>query len=489
MLQKRETPERGGRIERVHPQWRRWVPAILMGGVLFAVSASGRVALGAAPVAGAPAAPAILRLRIGSYPAYTRVVVDTAGPLEWSIHDAGTEGLSIAIPGAVLSPDLRPVALRQDGILRTIEPLQRAGGVEIRLLPRHGPVQVQAFALMGPDRIVVDVRRAEGGAQKAPLAPEPSIPPPSAAPAVASPGARGQPGPPPTGPFGVPASPGQGGAVQRAEGAPAASTSPLPPRGAGGAGDERPGAGITLVLDPGHGGHDTGAVGPTGLQEKDVVLDLALRLRRLLQDRLGVHVLLTRSADVFVPLPDRSAFANRAQADVFISLHLNGSAQREAGGFETYYFTREPSDTDARVSAQRENLASVGEGASGPGLVSLLRNTLADLAVTRDIQESSALAERVLAALGEIMRVQNRGVKSGPFYVLATAAMPAILVESAFITNPEEEQQLRRDAYRQRLAEALCDGIGAFLTRYERRFGTRGGTARAPGDGPTRKLQ
>ncbi|MGD0267205.1 MAG: N-acetylmuramoyl-L-alanine amidase [Candidatus Methylomirabilota bacterium] len=118
---------------------------------------------------------------------------------------------------------------------------------------------------------------------------------------------------------------------------------------------------------------------------------------------------------------------------------------------------------------------------NGLPLESFLRITLADLAVTRDIRESSELAELVLASLGGIMRVENRGVKSGPFNVLATAAMPAILVESAFITNPEEERKQRRDEYRQRIAEALCEGIGKFMTRYERRVGIRNGASVAPG--------
>ena len=120
---------------------------------------------------------------------------------------------------------------------------------------------------------------------------------------------------------------------------------------------------------------------------------------------------------------------------------------------------------------------------NGLPLESFLRITLADLAVTRDIRESSELAELVLASLGGIMRVENRGVKSGPFNVLATAAMPAILVESAFITNPEEERKQRRDEYRQRIAEALCEGIGKFMTRYERRVGIRNGASVAPGHG------
>ena len=234
---------------------------------------------------------------------------------------------------------------------------------------------------------------------------------------------------------------------------------------------------LTIVLDPGHGGHDTGAIGPTGLMEKDVVLDLAFRLRRLLQDRLGVRVLMTRTEDVFVPLADRSAFANRAKADFLISLHVNAASKRGAVGFETFFFAREPSDNDARASAQRENLVVESNGATGKDLESLLRTTLADMAVTRDIKESSNLAERLLASLEKILRVENRGVKSGPFYVLATAAMPAVLVESAFITNPKEERKLQREEHRQRIADALYEGIAAYKVRYEQRLGLRNAPA------------
>jgi N-acetylmuramoyl-L-alanine amidase len=420
-------------IERERPQLRIWFPAILIGAVLFAVSPGERPAGGTSPLSASSADAAILRLRVGNYPTYTRVVLDTAGPLEWSIHNAERGGLWIVVPGAVLPPGIRSVELRH-GILRAIQPVQRAGGVEIRLLPQHGSAKVRAFSLTDPDRIVVDVLSTESEGQPNGH-PEPS----------------------------------------------SSSTSATPRTGAAGSGKELHGAGITVVLDPGHGGHDTGAVGPTGLMEKDVVLDLALRLQRLLQERLGLRVILTRSEDVFVPLQERSALANRAKADFFISLHINGSSQRDALGFETYYFTQEPSDTDARESAQRENLAIERNGASGEGLESLLRITLADLAVTRDIRESSELAELVLASLDGIMRVENRGVKSGPFRVLATATMPAILVESAFITNPKEERKLRRDEYRQRIAEALCEGIGKFMTRYERRLGIRGGASVEPG--------
>jgi N-acetylmuramoyl-L-alanine amidase len=215
--------------------------------------------------------------------------------------------------------------------------------------------------------------------------------------------------------------------------------------------------------------------------EKDIVLDLGLRLRHLLQERLGVRVIMTRSSDVFIPLQDRTLIANRARADFFVSLHANAATKRGAAGFETFFFSREPSDSDARASAQRENIVIEPDGTRGKDQESLLRATLTDMAVTRDIRESSGLAELVLGSLDALLKVENRGVKSGPFYVLSTAAMPAILVESVFITNPKEERKLQREEYRQRLAEALFEGIAKYKTRYERRVGAPGGALDATG--------
>jgi N-acetylmuramoyl-L-alanine amidase len=156
---------------------------------------------------------------------------------------------------------------------------------------------------------------------------------------------------------------------------------------------------------------------------------------------------------------------------------VNAANSRGAVGFETFYFTREPSDSDARASAQRENLVIESNGSTGKDLEYLLKATLADMAVTRDMKESSSLAERILGALDKILKVDNRGVKSGPFYVLATAAMPAVLVESAFITNLKEERRLQREEYRQRIAEGLYEGVAAYKIRYEQRLGLRAAPA------------
>jgi N-acetylmuramoyl-L-alanine amidase len=429
----------------------------------------------------------IARIRVGSYPSHTRVVLETIAPLEWSIQqeEAGS-GLQVLVPGGVLAPGILPLTLRA-GIVRVVQPAQHDGGVEVRLLCEGRHAGIRSFALRDPDRIVIDVL-ASGSAEvrKAPAregrdAPPPAIPAsaasrwPSGSDAlpVARPAQSPAESPELTNrPINDSASPPSSGELDAAR--------VVPPVGNenGGAPTRVPGA-LTVVLDAGHGGHDTGAVGPSGLLEKDVVLDLALRLRRLLRDRLGVRVIMTRTEDIFIPLQERTAIANRAKADFFVSLHMNGAAKRGAVGFETFYFTREPSDNDARASAQRENLIIETDAARGKDQESLLRITLADMAVTRDMRESGELAELVLTSLDKLLKVENRGVKSGPFYVLATAAMPAILVEGAFITNPKEERRLQQEAYRERVATALFEGIAKYKARYERRVGMRGGAPAA----------
>ncbi len=428
----------------------------------------------------------ITRIRVGTYPTHTRVVLETAYSLEWSIQRENEGGrLRVWVPGGVLASDIHPLAL-QMGLVRTVQPAQHPGGAEVRLISEGRSLGVRAFALKGPDRIVIDVLVPPPAEQHRAAARGGGTAQPRSTPDFA-PAQQGGPSGPPVEVRTAPVAPADGAERNRA-GHPASSyppdaaesTRPSPPPGSGNGGPH-PGISetLTVVLDPGHGGHDTGAVGPTGLMEKEVVLDLALRLRRLLQERLGVRVIMTRTEDVFVPLQERTAIANRARADFFLSLHVNGSAKRGAVGFETFYFTREPSDNDARGSAQRENLVIEADGSRGKDQESLLRITLADMAVTRDMRESSELAELVLASLDKLLKVENRGVKSGPFYVLATAAMPAILIEGAFITNPKEERKLQRETYRQRVAEALYEGIAKYKARYERRAGTRDGASPA----------
>ncbi|MCX5736362.1 MAG: N-acetylmuramoyl-L-alanine amidase [candidate division NC10 bacterium] len=400
------------------------------------------------------------------------MVIELTGPQEWSVEQAGAD-VRVIVPGVGMDDGIRRVDQAR-GQVRSVQVVRRAGGVEV-LVVCESPPKIRRLTLTDPDRIVVDFFSSSGeGEAQASVQQEPA-----ARPSVsASSGGGGT-------PIRVqarsgPVTQGREASSPVREAAQPASTPPAPgkdqPGGLRDPGEtqrEEEAQPLTIVLDPGHGGHDTGAIGPSGLMEKDVALDLAVRLRKLLLDRLGVRVLMTRSGDVFVPLPERSAIANRAKADFMISLHVNAANSRGAVGFETFYFTREPSDSDARASAQRENLVIENNGSTGKDLEHLLKTTLADMAVTRDMKESSSLAERILAALDKILRVDNRGVKSGPFYVLATAAMPAVLVESAFITNPREERRLQREEYRQRIAEGLYEGVAAYKIRYEQRLGLR----------------
>lgn len=215
-----------------------------------------------------------------------------------------------------------------------------------------------------------------------------------------------------------------------------------------------------IVIDAGHGGHDSGTLGPHGLEEKAVVLDVALRLGRLLQQRLGMQVTYTRRTDVFIPLQERTAIANRAHADLFLSIHANSSPEPEVRGVETYYlnFTGSP---NALAVAAREN---AGSGLSVHDLSGLVQK----IALTDKIGESRSLAADVQQSLYQGLRsgnpdLRNRGVRQAPFMVLIGARMPSILAEISFLTNASDAADLRQPAYRQRIAESLYRGVATYV--------------------------
>jgi N-acetylmuramoyl-L-alanine amidase len=227
----------------------------------------------------------------------------------------------------------------------------------------------------------------------------------------------------------------------------------------------------TIVIDAGHGGHDTGAVGPSGLQEKELTLDIARRVAALLPDEAGVRVVLTRSRDQFVELRERTALANRERADLFLSIHVNAAPDGTATGTETYFLSNEATDGAARRAAEYENRLITGDGGGRGGSPDVLRSILWDLSQSDFQQESSRVAEALQNNLDRALRRPSRGVKQAPFYVLGGAAMPAVLVEIGFISNPQEEQRLRDDGYRDRIARALVAGIAAYKKSYEQRAG------------------
>lgn len=214
-----------------------------------------------------------------------------------------------------------------------------------------------------------------------------------------------------------------------------------------------------IVIDPGHGGHDSGTLGVDGLEEKEVVLDVALRVGKLLRDRLGADVIFTRTDDTFVPLETRTAIANKAQADLFLSIHANSSPDAGARGVETYYlnFTQQ---ADALRIAARENAVS-------DQTIYQLSDLVKKIALKEKISESREFATDVETGLfGGLehgnMGLKNRGVKQAPFVVLIGANMPSVLAEISFLTNPKDAKQLLQPEYRQRVAEGLYRGIAQY---------------------------
>jgi N-acetylmuramoyl-L-alanine amidase len=224
-----------------------------------------------------------------------------------------------------------------------------------------------------------------------------------------------------------------------------------------------------VVLDAGHGGHDEGATGPSGLHEKDLVLDIARRLATRLRAE-GFRVILTRDDDRFLPLEKRTAVANDARADLFLSIHANASRSRKPKGIETYFASLDATDEDARAVAERENTA-LGATAPLSSKNDPLAAILGDLIETQHLQESSEFAKLAQTELAAVGRARSRGVKQAPFVVLMGVQMPASLVEIGFLTNPSEEKGLRQTRQRDAIANALARAVGVFGERYDARRG------------------
>ena len=214
-----------------------------------------------------------------------------------------------------------------------------------------------------------------------------------------------------------------------------------------------------IVIDAGHGGHDSGTLGYGGIEEKDVVLDVALRLGKLLHERLGAEIIYTRSDDTFIPLETRTAIANKAQADLFLSIHANSSRDESARGVETYYlnFTTQ---LDALEVAARENAVSDQS-------IHQLSDLVKKIALKDKIAESREFASDVQESLYTGLEkgnpgLKDRGVKKAPFVVLIDANMPSILAEISFVTNPNDARELEEPAYRERVAESLYRGVARY---------------------------
>lgn len=408
---------------------------------------------------------------------YTRVVVGVGGPVAFNaMHLNNPPRLVFDLLDSQLSPSLaHKVFPVENGFLERVRVAQFKPGVTRLVLDVPQIEDYSVFSLPNPFRLVIDIhgaaspvlaaRRAQPGestgGSKRSLA-EGVIPP------VAAQNARGGVAARSTGTSGVnplPAAAGETASVTSVVSPPSASSVGAPGRvsptltRALGLKIRR------IVIDPGHGGKDTGTIGPTGLEEKNLVLDVALRLRKLIRRRMGCQVIMTRSTDVFVPLEERTAIANEYGADLFISIHANSSHDPGARGVEVYYlnFT---SDPEALQVAARENASSTES-------VYQLQSLIKKIVLTEKIDESRRFASVVdnqlvghLDAMGDPQR--NRGVKKAPFVVLIGANMPSILAEISFVSNPHDERMLRRGSYREKIAVGLYDGIA----RYAASLGT-----------------
>lgn len=368
---------------------------------------------------------AVTEIRAWSNPDYTRIAVTLDREAKFSHHrlqqvKEGTlpERIYIDIEGARIMPGVRDIPIG-DGLLKMARVGQFRPDVVRVVLDIENIREYKIFPLSDPSRIIIDVkgeRRTEISRM------EESI-------------SASVPGPAPK----------KEAAAEERRKAPGKVGSSKVPR---------------VVIDPGHGGHDPGAVGPEGLKEKDVVLAIGLKLAEKLKEEMGLDVVMTRSTDVFIPLEERTAIANKVNADLFVSIHANASLNNSAAGIETYYLNLAKTDKAARVAA-RENNTSLEK-------VGLLQAILFDLMANYKINDSARLADEVQKALyARISRVhhdaRNLGVKQGPFYVLVGATMPSILVETAFISNDQEAELLRDPHYQDTAAAGIAEGIRSYL--------------------------
>jgi N-acetylmuramoyl-L-alanine amidase len=223
---------------------------------------------------------------------------------------------------------------------------------------------------------------------------------------------------------------------------------------------------VIVAIDPGHGGEDPGAIGPTGLREKDVVLAIARQLRDVLNAQRGLRVMLTRDADYFVPLYERVRKARRVQADLFVSIHADAFFKPEARGASVFALSQKgASSAAARWMAERENAADGVGGVNLQVADAQVMRTLLDMSTAAQIKDSLKLGREVLGRIGKVGTLHKRDVEQAGFAVLKAPDIPSILVETAFISNPEEEDKLRDRDYQRQLVQAIAAGIKRYFAR------------------------
>ncbi|MGA8223000.1 MAG: N-acetylmuramoyl-L-alanine amidase [Candidatus Acidiferrales bacterium] len=426
--------------------------------------------------------PHVTDIRTWNAEDHTRIVVTLEDTVMYNaVRIASPDRIYFDIHKANLTPALAKKTITVDnGLLKSVRLAQNKLGVVRLVLDVDGAKDYSAFLLSKPYRLVIDIRT--GSAAAAAAASAKNTPPAPAAPAAPAKNetAKSDPKPAAKAPDSKAASadnrapaPATKPAAKAAPGGKAADSSkttvalqpptlPKPNRDGQRSLTRELGLKISrIVIDPGHGGHDTGTIGPHGLMEKDLCLDVALRLGHLIEEKLpGAEVIYTRKDDTFIPLEQRTTIANDAKADLFVSIHANSSHDQAARGIETYYLNFSTSAESMEV-ATRENALSQSS-------LHDLQDIIKKIARNEKIEESKELANDIQDSLTHRMQLvgqneKNRGVKKAPFIVLIGANMPSVLSEISFISNPYDERLLRKGDQRQRVADGLFRGISSYL--------------------------
>jgi N-acetylmuramoyl-L-alanine amidase len=392
---------------------------------------------------------ALRSIRHEVLPEALRITIDLDREVQfYEERIAGPDRVFIDLQNTRAVESLRDTTIAMSGqVVKQIRVGTQVGSRTRVVFDLTGNSPYSIYTLYDPYRVVIDFERRGAPA----VTMRPPAPMPAAASAVVPPASS------------APA-PGRTGPVLAAVPSPVASIAPLPPppappstnAGGGFSLSRQLGLGISrIVIDPGHGGNDSGAT-VTGLTESGLVLDVALRLEKLLQKQRDVEVVLTRRTNAYVPLEERTAIANRSEADLFLSIHANANASRSVRGVETY-FLNFAANPEAEAIAARENAGSSRSMRELPDIVQAI-------ALNNKLDESRDFAAIVQSTLYERLRKVNRtlrnlGVKQAPFMVLIGAEMPAILAEISFMTNSQEATLLKTEKYRQQIAEALLAGV------------------------------
>ncbi len=374
---------------------------------------------------------------------YTRVVFQSERNFTYKVQDRPGR-LELHIPGRADLP-ARSVAIANSPLLERVTCDYRDSESVLTIHFKGEAAVKKTFVLEDPFRVVFDLVRSERSER------------PAAPPRTDVPGSQDREAAPPRNNEAAAI------AAEKKPDPPRENPSAVPPR-TDGAAAPRPRAIETICIDPGHGGEDFGAIGRSKLKEKDITLAIALKLKKQIESKTGLRVIMTRDKDSEVSLNTRASIANNQLAQMFISIHANSSFRKSAYGSETFFVSLQATDPEALELAQKENQnqEDPGESIQNDELKMILWN----MAQTEHIRESSKLAEFIQNELNELLGTRNRGVKQAPFRVLMRTAMPAVLIETVFISNAAEEKKLQSDEFLNKIAAAIYNGISKFIYYY-----------------------